>query len=203
RLDRDTSGCLAVAKSDAAHRGLVRQFTERGVGKIYLAITAGVPKPPSGRLEANIGRNPLNRKFHAVLKSGGRPSLTLYRTRENYGSLALVECELKTGRTHQARVHLAHLGAPVLCDRDYGGRADFTAGDLELALWLYRHGPPAPAWAGGGAVLLDRQALHAWRLSFDHPLSGRRLAFEAPVPADMLAVLKPLREVFSRIANPH
>ncbi|MDR1534803.1 MAG: RluA family pseudouridine synthase [Planctomycetota bacterium] len=193
RLDRDTSGCLVAAKNSAAHRGLMRQFSERRVEKTYLAVTDGFPLPPSGRLEVNIGRHPINRKFQAVLKSGGRPSLTLYRTLENYGALALVECELKTGRTHQARVHLAHLGAPVLCDRDYGRRAVFTAGDMEEALAVYRHGGGRLRGSGGGAVLLDRQALHAWRLAFDHPLGGGRLALEAPMPADMLAVLAPLR----------
>ncbi|MDR1518717.1 MAG: RluA family pseudouridine synthase [Planctomycetota bacterium] len=209
RLDKDTSGCLVAAKNEAAHRGLMRQFMERGVEKTYLAITDGVPRPLSGRVEANIGRNPANRKFQAVLKAGGRPSLTLYRTLENYGVLALVECELKTGRTHQARVHLAHLGSPVLCDRDYGRRAAFTAEDMDLALEIYRRGeasgrgtghkrkaPPRPE-----AVPLKRQALHAWRLAFDHPLDGRRLSFEAPVPADMLAVLAPLRAAREEMEN--
>lgn len=193
RLDRDTSGCLTAAKTDAAHRALIQQFMEREVEKTYLAITDGVPRPPAGRVEGNIGRNPRDRKFHAMLRSGGRHSLTLYETLENYGLLALVECRLLTGRTHQARVHLAHLGSPVLCDRDYGRRDAFTAGDLARALEAFRHGSVVRPVGPAGKTLLNRQALHAWRLSFNHPRDGRRLTFEAPLPGDMLAVLDPLR----------
>ncbi len=193
RLDKDTSGCLAAAKNDRAHRGLIQQFMEREVRKTYLAITDGIPKPVSGKVEGNMGRSRRDRKLHAMLATGGRHSLTLYRTLENYGAVALVECDLKTGRTHQARVHLAHLGSPVLCDRDYGGRESYTTEDQRRALAIFRHGggdagPPAPA-----RVLLARQALHAWRLSFRHPIDGRQLAFEAPLPGDMAAVLEPFR----------
>lgn len=194
RLDRDTSGCLVAAKSDAAHRRLIEQFMEREVGKTYLAITDGVPRPLSGKVEGNIGRSPRDRKFHVMLRSGGRHSLTLYETLENYGSLALVECRLLTGRTHQARVHMAHLGSPILCDCDYGRREAFTAGDMERALSIFRHGDIPPNSGSAGRVLLARQALHAWRLSFRHPRDGRELFFESPLPGDMLAVLEPLRE---------
>jgi 23S rRNA pseudouridine1911/1915/1917 synthase len=193
RLDRDTSGCLVAAKTDAAHAGLMRQFMERGVEKIYLAVTDGPPRPAEGKVEGNIGRSSSDRKRHAMLKRGGRYSLTHYRTLENYGLIALVECRLMTGRTHQARVHLAHAGAPVLCDREYGRREIFTERQALRAAGAFRSGRAEGPDAPGGAVLLARQALHAWRLSFRHPLSGRELRFEAPLPADMLAALAPLR----------
>ena len=200
RLDRDTTGCLAAAKNDAAHRGLIQQFMERDVEKIYLAITEGAPKPVSGKVEGNIGRGPRDRKFHAMLRSGGRHSLTFYQTLENYGALALVECRLMTGRTHQARVHLAHVGSPVLCDRDYGKREAFTTGDLVAAVATFERGIlPPPGSAGQGAPVLARQALHAWRLGFRHPVDGRALHFEAPLHDDMLAVLRPLREAKKRM----
>lgn len=193
RLDKDTSGCLVAAKNDATHRALIQRFMEREVEKTYLAVTDGVPKPVSGKVEGNIGRSRADRKLHAMLSSGGRASLTHYRTRENYGVLALVECRLMTGRTHQARVHLAHVGAPVLCDKDYGRRAVYTSGDARADVAVFREGRAAPPGARPGTVLLDRQALHAWRLSFHHPARGELLEFEAPMPKDMAAVLEPFR----------
>ena len=193
RLDKDTTGCLVAAKNDAAHRSLIQQFMERDVSKAYLALTEGPPRPVAGTVEGNIGRSRSDRKRHAMLSSGGRHSLTRYRTLENYGMVALVECRLMTGRTHQARVHLAHVGAPILCDRDYGRRDVFTTGDLVRAVAVFRgQASPAPATLPGSPVL-ERQGLHAWRLSFRHPVSGRELSFEAPLPADMLSVLAPLR----------
>lgn len=193
RLDKDTSGCLVIAKNDAAHGGLMRQFMDRRVQKNYLAITRGVPKPLSGSVEGQIGRNPANRKQHAMLKSGGRHSLSVYETIENYGSLALVRVELKTGRTHQARVHLASLGSPVLCDAEYGKESSFSTLDLHRALEIFRFGRAGQGAPPAAGMLLARQALHAWQLSFAHPVTGAPLAFEAPLPADMLAVLEPLR----------
>lgn len=195
RLDKDTSGCLVAAKTDAAHRRLIEQFMERDVGKTYLAITEGVPRPPSGKVEGKIGRSHRDRKIHAMLKSGGRHSLTWYETVENYGLLALVECRLMTGRTHQARVHMAHLGAPILCDRDYGRRETLSDRELEAAVKTYRFGAAGSAGASARPArpVISRQALHAWRLSFAHPATGERMDFEAPLPDDMLAVLEPLR----------
>lgn len=195
RLDRDTSGCLVAAKNDAAHAGLMRQFMAREVGKTYLALTEGAPKPPLGRVEGNMGRSTRDRKVHAMLRTGGRHSLTEYRTLENYGMVALVECRLFTGRTHQARVHMAFVGAPILCDRDYGRREVFTDGDVRAALACMCRGEKPPARAGQGAVILDRQALHAMELGFRHPASGQSLHFTAELPADMLSVLAPFRAV--------
>ncbi|MCD8139420.1 MAG: RluA family pseudouridine synthase [Planctomycetaceae bacterium] len=196
RLDRDTSGCLVAAKNDAAHAALMQQFMERDVEKIYLAITDGIPRPVEGKVEGNIGRRANDRKRHGMLPRGGRHSLTFYRTLENYGLVALVECRLLTGRTHQARVHLAHQGAPVLCDKDYGRREVFTERELRRAVEVFRSGASALPSGPAGAVVLDRQALHAWKLSFAHPKGGQLLSFEAPIPPDMLAVLAPLREAW-------
>lgn len=195
RLDKDTSGCLVAAKNDASHRALMQQFMSRETRKTYLALTDGVPKPLSGRVEGKIGRHPVNRRLHAMLKSGGRESLTLYETRENHGVLALVSCELHTGRTHQARVHLASVGAPVLCDSDYGRRKIYTDVDLLEWLELVNTGRLVPGRHAGkpAKVLLSRQALHAWRLSFRHPVSGAWMEFEAPMPGDMLGVLEAFR----------
>ncbi|MDR0362061.1 MAG: RluA family pseudouridine synthase [Planctomycetota bacterium] len=194
RLDKGTSGCLVAAKNDRAHSALMRQFTSREVEKTYLAITEGAPRPLEGRVEVRIGRNPRDRRFHAVLPNGGRRSVTRYRTLENYGALALVRCDLETGRTHQARVHLAHLGAPVLCDRDYGRRQVYTVADAADALALYRTGRPAGLHHRNPRPILARQALHAWKLAFTHPATGERMAFTAPLPPDMADVLIPLRK---------
>ncbi len=204
RLDKDTSGCLVAAKNDATHHKLIQQFMERSVEKQYLAITDGVPKPVNGTVEGMIGRSRRDRKLHAMLHSGGRHSLTVYTTLENYGAIALVLCDLKTGRTHQARVHMAHQGAPVLCDSEYGKRAEFTTVDEAKGLALFRYGQAERAVFPPFAVLLQRQALHAWRLAFNHPREGKRLQFEAPLPEDMENVLAPFRRARREMerANP-
>jgi 23S rRNA pseudouridine1911/1915/1917 synthase len=193
RLDRDTSGCLVAAKNDQAHQRLIQQFMAREVGKTYLALTQGSPMPPSGRVEVRLGRDPRHRRCQAVLPSGGRMSLTLYQTRERFGRLALVECELKTGRTHQARVHLSHLGTPVLCDQDYGQAGPFTSRDLRDSFNLLQSARSIPEAGEVGRILLDRQALHAWKLSFQHPRDNRPLQFMAPLPADLENLLGELR----------
>lgn len=199
RLDKDTSGCLVAAKNDATHHKLIQQFMERSVEKRYLAITDGVPRPVGGTVEGRIGRSKKDRKLHAMLHSGGRHSLTVYKTVENYGVLALVCCDLKTGRTHQARVHMAHTGAPVLCDKDYGKRGEYTTIDMAKGMALLQYGQVERAVFPPFAVLLARQALHAWQLAFNHPTDGRRLEFEAPLPDDMAGVLAPFRRARERM----
>ncbi len=172
RLDLDTTGCMVAAKNDHAHQELTARFAARTVRKTYLAITHGVPRPAAGRVEGRIGRHPRHRQKQAMLKEGGRHSLTLYRTLETRSDFSLVECDLRTGRTHQVRVHMRHAGAPLICDQTYG------PGTTKL--------PPALS------RVISRQALHAWKLEFDHPATGERLAFTAGLPDDMreaLAVL--------------
>lgn len=174
RLDRDTTGCIVAAKTDAAHQWLSAQFSGRAVSKTYLAITAGAPNPENGTVEGLIGRHPRHRQLQAMLQEGGRYSLTLYRTVEHFGSHALVECDIKTGRTHQIRVHMKHQHAPILCDSDYGKGGPF---------------PPS------GNPTLNRQALHAWKLSFVHPTHETRMEFESPLPSDMTETLELLRRM--------
>ncbi len=191
RLDKDTSGCLVVAKNDLAHRSLSEQFAARTVRKTYLALVRGVPRPASGIIDGPIGRHPVHRKRMAIVRPpGGRPARTDYRVRQTLvrretvaeesavtarsyitaptpltilraggnEAVSLVECRLHTGRTHQIRVHLKHLGYPILGDTLYGG-------------------PAASA----------RQMLHSWTLGFVHPRTGETQEFRAPLPPDFLA----------------
>ena len=173
RLDKNTSGVMVAAKTDAAHRGLSRLFAAHDIDRVYIALTRGAPREPRGDIGGRIGRSPLDRKKMAILKSGGREAVTHYAVTESYGPkdrplAARIECRLETGRTHQIRVHLAHKGAPCLGDPAYGS------------------GPPA---AGVRAAIeasgLRRQALHAAMLGFRHPVTREELRFETSPPEDM------------------
>lgn len=182
RLDKDTTGVMVVARSDRAHRELARQFHDREVQKRYLALSDGLPQQREGVINAPLGRHPKDRKRQAVVElAKGRAASTRYAVQESHGRYALIRCEPKTGRTHQIRVHLQSVGAPLLADKSYGrGRPErFTTADL--------------GFPGEERVLLERHALHAARLEFSHPLSGERLAFEAPLPEDMAGTLEVLR----------
>jgi 23S rRNA pseudouridine1911/1915/1917 synthase len=180
RLDRDTSGVIAVARSEAAHLALARQFERRTVAKTYLAITQGQPRFDADEIDLPIGIHPYQREKMAVRKDHptSREAVTRYEVLERFRVGALVKVTPRTGRTHQIRVHLAAVGAPVLCDGLYSGRTAIEPSWLGL--------PPGPP-------LLVRQALHAARLELDHPATGDRLGFEAPLPADMERVLAAFR----------
>lgn len=172
RLDRDTSGLLVVAKNDAAMAALIDLFKRRQVCKEYLVFVHGVPNPPAGRVETAFGRKPADRKRMGVLAEGGKPAVSEYRVLEGMKSdTALLEVRILTGRTHQIRVHMAHLGHPVIGDRVYGRRKRDRL--LPLA-------PP-------------RQMLHAWKLSLPHPIFKTPLRFAAEPPEDMRALLDALR----------
>ena len=167
RLDKDTSGCLVVAKSDIAHQSLSTQFSERStMEKLYLAVTHGIPAKAKDTIFTHIGRHPVNRQKMAVINPpGGKTAITDYETlaTDSATKTALILCHLHTGRTHQIRVHMHHLGTPILGDPIYGKK----------------HELPTP-----------RLMLHAWQLTFNHPVSGKKLHFTAPPPEDFRSWLE-------------
>lgn len=166
RLDKETSGCLVVAKTDEAHRGLSAQFAGRTLEKIYLALVAGKLRRTAGTIEEKIGRHPLDRQRMSVSSKRGRAAKTEYRVVSSSNDVSLVECKLHSGRTHQVRVHLSHVGHPVLGDKVYGAKH---------------------------AKVFSRQMLHAWKLGFQHPRTLEWKSFEAPLPADFQNAAKSLR----------
>jgi 23S rRNA pseudouridine1911/1915/1917 synthase len=180
RLDKDTSGLLVAAKTEAAHHALSHDFALRRIERTYRGIVWGVPVPPEDEIIGNIGRSPHDRKKMAVVPAGrGKASTTRYRVVQRFADVAaLVECRLATGRTHQIRVHLAHIGHPLLGDPVYGGRAGRR---------LARGGAAAPEIAE-----FPRQALHAARLGFTHPSTGEPLVFDSEPPPDMRALIAKL-----------
>ncbi|HEY9855658.1 MAG TPA: RluA family pseudouridine synthase [Stenomitos sp.] len=167
RLDKDTSGLLVVAKNDAAHQALSAQIAAKTAKRQYLTVVHGVLPTEGGSIEAPIARHPTERIKMAVVP-GGRPALTHWRVLESFPDASLVEVTLATGRTHQIRVHMAHLGHPVVGDPVYGPKVRFP-------------------------VKLEGQALHAFRLAFDHPTTGERLEFEVPPPERFQTLLRYLR----------
>jgi 23S rRNA pseudouridine1911/1915/1917 synthase len=169
RLDKDTSGVMVVARTEATMQNLQNQFKARTTEKEYLAFVWGAP-PKTGRIETLLGRHPVHRKKQAVLKEEGREAVSNYEVVEQFGEVALMRVHIETGRTHQIRVHMAHIGHPVAGDRVYG-RAR-------------KHKLP---------VNPERQLLHAAKLVVDHPVSGKRLSFEAPLFDDMQSLLRELR----------
>lgn len=196
RLDRDTSGVLVVAKTDQAHEALAAQFKARQVEKEYLAIVVGVPDRDRDVVEQPIGDHPTSREKKAIRVGhpSSRDALTFYEVVERFVGYALLRARPKTGRTHQIRIHLAHIGCRVLCDRLYGGRARIT----EQELMPRQHTDSASGRSDqnrgpDAAPLLARQALHAERLSLNHPTTGAPLQFEAPLPADIQGTLEALR----------
>lgn len=163
RLDKDTTGCLVIARTDQTHRSLSEQFAGRTVEKIYLALVAGKLRRRAGTIEEKIGRHPVHRQRMSAGSLRGRPAKTDYRVVSSSDEMSLVECRLHTGRTHQIRVHLHHLGHPVLGDKVYGGRF---------------------------AKSFARQMLHAWKLGFRHPRTNEWKQFEAPLPQDFQDAIK-------------
>jgi 23S rRNA pseudouridine1911/1915/1917 synthase len=179
RLDKDTSGCLAVAKTEAALRGLQAAFKAREVDKRYRAIVHGAPAE-EGELDTLHARHPIDRKRFSTKVREGKRAVTRWRVLERFDGAALVDVELMTGRTHQIRAHFADAGFPLLGDKLYGG----TRREARL---------PETAPVRRAAQALGRQALHAALLSFEHPITAARVSCEAPLPPDFLAALAELR----------
>lgn len=177
RLDKDTSGVMVVAKSAVAHQILSEAFANRDLERSYLALAWGVPAKRQGEIEAPVGRHPTDRKRMAVVSRGGKAALTRFVTERAWGtSCALLRCRLATGRTHQIRVHLSHIGHPLVGDPVYLRRLPAAAKGL-------------PDAARDTLLAFPRQALHAETLGFNHPVTGAALSFSAPLPADMQALL--------------
>jgi 23S rRNA pseudouridine1911/1915/1917 synthase len=175
RLDKDTSGLIVVARNDKAMQGMQAQFKDGTVDKVYAAIVRGLPKG-KGSVESEIGRSHRDRKKMASVEKGGRYAHTEYQLREAFGDYALVEVKIHTGRTHQIRVHMSDIGHPVLGDAVYGGRRGGAAKDDTRG------------------VKPSRQLLHAWKLSFDHPVTKERLDLQADFPEDFNLALEQLRQ---------
>jgi 23S rRNA pseudouridine1911/1915/1917 synthase len=191
RLDKDTSGLMVVAKSDKAHRALAAQFADHGrsgeMERGYLALVWGAPSRTHGTIDAPIGRHPTSRTKMAVLPAKGREAVTHWRVVETFGRkdapvASLIECTLETGRTHQVRVHLAHIGHPLIGDPLYG--KGFKSKLRKL-----------PERLGGKLAKFDRQALHATMLAFVHPTTGRLLKFNSTLPPDLAEIVEAFKEL--------
>lgn len=182
RLDKDTSGVLLIAKNEVSQRRLSDQFKARETRKWYRVIVVGAPRSNTGRCEDPIGRHPSDRKRMSVYSRKGREALTLWKIRTRWKHFSELEMEIKTGRTHQIRVHLSTLGHPVLGDASYGP---------SMAA-IQKSG----RWPGSepAKVRVQRQLLHAWRLTFKHPASGRPMTISAPLPDDFISVRRYLHE---------
>ncbi len=183
RLDRDTSGVIVVAKHDAAHMALAAQFEQRTVEKQYVAIVCGQPDHDSDLIDLPIGAHPYQRERMAIRAHHptARPAQTFYQVERRFRGFAWIRAHPKTGRTHQIRLHLAHIGCPILCDRLYGGRAQISLGELTTG-------------REDAQIILQRQALHADRIRLQHPVSGEPIEFTAPIPTDIQQVLGYLQQ---------
>jgi 23S rRNA pseudouridine1911/1915/1917 synthase len=192
RLDRDTTGLLVVAKDETTHHKLAQQFERRTVRKEYLALVRGVPQRDSDYIEQPIGLHPTSREKMAIRapSEGGRHAVTFYQVEERFARFALMRCLPKTGRTHQIRVHLMHIGHPIVADKLYSGGDRLCFSEVKGAA----HGGRAPGDAPD-ITLIDRHALHAHRLTFRHPTTGAELTLTAALPEDFVRTLAALRSM--------
>ncbi len=178
RIDKDTSGLVVAAKNDAAHKALSEAFAAHDIEREYRCFVWGLPSPKSGTIEGNIGRHGIDRKRMTIVKSGGRHAVTHYQVTKVFGlGAAELRCQLETGRTHQIRVHLTAIGHPLIGDPVYGRVT------------------PARRKAFPAAAAFPRQALHAAVLGLGHPRTGKKLRWESPLPADLVALSSSLSKV--------
>lgn len=186
RIDKNTSGLLVVAKNEYAHNRLARQFFNRTTGRRYIALVWGTPEPDEGTITGNVGRNVRDRTIMQVFPDGsqGKHAVTHYTVVEKFGYVSLLECRLETGRTHQIRVHMAWAGHPLFNDEEYGGHRILKGTTFTKYQQFVRN----------CFTLLPRQALHARTLDFDHPVTGKRMSFESPIPDDMAGVIDKWRK---------
>lgn len=189
RLDRETSGVILVAKTDLAHMKLVEQFQQRTVHKQYFAIVSPAPDFDQDLVDQPIGKHPYQRERMAVRENHdtSRPAQTVFKVIQRYQGFAAINAFPKTGRTHQIRVHMAHVGCPILCDRLYSGRASISESMLK--------GKTDQVAGDSADAILNRQALHAQAIEFQHPESGKAMRLEAPLPSD----LKRIQEALTRL----
>ncbi len=193
RLDRDTTGVILIAKDNQVHQKIASQFERREVRKEYRAIVRGVPELASDYIRTFMCTHPRVREKMMVCPEGGnaREAVTFYKTAESFGRYALMDLHPKTGRTHQLRVHMQHIATPIIADRLYIGASEFRKSEIQPELRLPVNAPDD--------VLIARQALHAFRLTIRHPVSGAEMQFEAPLPQDFLRTLEHLRSVSSSL----
>jgi 23S rRNA pseudouridine1911/1915/1917 synthase len=184
RIDKDTSGLLVIAKTDEAHRGLAAQFKDHRVKKTYQVLVHGDIKGEEGVVDLPVGRHPVDRKKMSTRSRRGKEALSRWRAAERYGVATLLEVAIETGRTHQIRVHLNALGYPVVGDHVYGKKANARMDKNDHATRMLKN--------------MERQALHACRLSFTHPVTGEGLTFVSPLPADMAGLCASLKATLNR-----
>ncbi len=182
RIDKNTSGLLVIAKTEAALTHLSKQFYDRTTDRLYTAMVWGCPKEEAGTIDVHVGRNPKNRKIMHPFPDGdqGKHAVTHYKILEKLGYVTLIECKLETGRTHQIRVHLKYLGHPLFNDADYGGDVILKG----TRFTKYKQ------YVQNCFKILPRQALHARTLAFDHPVTGKRMTFDSELPEDFAMAIE-------------
>lgn len=194
RIDKNTSGILVVAKNELALNKLSKQFYDRTTGRKYIALVWGTPDPAEGTITGHVGRSIRDRKIMQVFPDGsqGKPAVTHYRLIEDLGYVSIIECRLETGRTHQIRVHFSHIKHPLFNDEEYGGDKILRGTTFAKYQQFVRN----------CFTILPRQALHAKSLSFDHPVTGKRLSFDSELPDDMIQVMEKWRNYTSGREKP-
>ena len=196
RLDRDTSGVILIAKNDQAHAKLGALFQEKRIRKEYFAIVSGSLSVDRDVVDLPIGHHPKNREKMTIARDDpeAKPATTYFEVIERFRGFSTIRALPKTGRTHQIRVHVAHLGTPVLCDKLYGGCSSITLGEIAGLRNAPKSGRTPEEETAFAEILLKRQALHARRLTFLHPDTGKEISVEAPIPPDMARTLEAIRK---------